>query len=92
MERVLWVVWDLLYIRFVDPGWKGHLTLELSNLANLPITLYAGMKVSQISFMQLTTPAEIPYGSTALGSKYQDQDEPTASKYYLNYQRPDRRR
>jgi dCTP deaminase len=77
---------------FVDPGWKGHLTLELSNLANLPITLYAGMKVSQISFMQLTTSAENPYGSTALGSKYQDQDEPTASKYYLNYRRPDRRR
>ena len=70
---------------FVDPGWKGNLTLELSNLSNLPINLYAHMKVSQVSFMRLTTPAEIPYGSSKIGSKYQGQDEPTPSRYYLNY-------
>ena len=77
---------------FVDPGWQGHLTLELSNLATLPINLYYGMKVSQISFLRLTTPAEHPYGSAGLGSKYQGQDEPTPSRYYLNYQRPPRSR
>lgn len=70
---------------FVDPGWEGNLTLELSNLANLPINLYARMKVSQISFMRLTTPAENPYGSAKIGSKYRGQDEPTPSRYYLNY-------
>ena len=70
---------------FVDPGWQGNLTLELSNLANLPINLYARMKVSQISFMRLTTPAENPYGSAKIGSKYRGQDEPTPSRYYLNY-------
>ncbi len=70
---------------FVDPGWEGNLTLELSNLANLPINLYATMKVSQISFMRLTTPAENPYGSAGIGSKYRGQDEPTPSRYYLNY-------
>tara|TARA_Y100000590_G_scaffold201115_2_gene228554 strand:- start:1509 stop:1928 length:420 start_codon:yes stop_codon:yes gene_type:complete len=70
---------------FVDPGWEGNLTLELSNLSNLPINLYAYMKVSQISFMRLTTPADIPYGSSKIGSKYQGQDEPTPSRYYLNY-------
>ena len=70
---------------FVDPGWRGHLTLELSNLSPLPITLYAGMRVSQLSFMQLTSKAEHPYGSGAIGSKYQDQQEPTPSRYYLNY-------
>ena len=70
---------------FVDPGWEGNLTLELSNLANLPINLYARMKVSQISFMRLTTPAENPYGSASIGSKYRGQDEPTPSRYYLNY-------
>ena len=69
---------------FVDPGWKGRLTLELSNLANLPITLHYGMKVSQISFMELTSPAENPYGSKALGSKYQGQDGPMASQFYRN--------
>lgn len=70
---------------FVDPGWEGNLTLELSNLSNLPINLYAYMKVSQISFMRLTTPADTPYGSSKIGSKYQGQDEPTPSRYYLNY-------
>ena len=70
---------------FVDPGWKGRLTLELSNLANLPISLYLGMKVSQLSFMELTSPAENPYGSKALGSKYQGQDGPMVSQFYRNY-------
>ena len=56
---------------FVDPGWKGHLTLELSNLARLPITLYKGMKIGQISYLKLTTPADRLYGSESLGSKYQ---------------------
>ncbi len=70
---------------YVDPGWDGHLTLELSNVANLPIALYYRMKVSQISFLQLTEPAEFPYGSTETGSKYQGQVGPTPSKYYLNF-------
>jgi dCTP deaminase len=68
---------------FVDPGFKGRLTLELRNISNLPITLYYDMPVSQISFVRLTTPAEKPYGSD--GSKYQGQDGPQASRYYLNY-------
>jgi dCTP deaminase len=67
---------------YVDPGWKGHLTLELSNISRLPITLYRGMKIGQISFQKLTTPAERLYGSPGLGSKYQGQTEPTPSKYY----------
>ncbi|MEX0783240.1 MAG: dCTP deaminase [Dehalococcoidia bacterium] len=70
---------------YVDPGWDGALTLELSNVANLPITLYHKMKVSQISFLELSEPAEHPYGSKAAGSKYQGQVGPTPSKYYLNF-------
>ncbi len=70
---------------YVDPGWKGHLTLELANIARLPITLYQGMKIGQISFLRLTTPAERLYGSSSLGSKYQGQTEPTASRYYENF-------
>jgi dCTP deaminase len=70
---------------YVDPGWDGALTLELSNLANLPITLYEGMKVSQISFLRLSEPAEHPYGSKEAGSKYQGQEGPTPSRYYLNF-------
>ena len=70
---------------YVDPGWDGYLTLELSNVANLPITIYPGMKIGQISFFRLTTPADTPYGSA--GSKYQGQDEPTASRFHLNFQR-----
>jgi dCTP deaminase len=70
---------------FVDPGWKGHLTLELSNLARLPITLYYGMKIGQISFLQLTTPAERLYGSKSLGSKYQGQTEPTPSRFHQDF-------
>ena len=70
---------------FVDPGWNGHVTLELSNVANLPITLYANMKIGQLSFMQLSEPAETPYGSSSLGSKYQGQRGPTASRYWRNF-------
>jgi len=74
---------------YVDPGWDGALTLELSNVANLPITLYHRMKVSQISFLTLTEPAEHPYGSKAAGSKYQNQVGPTPSKYFLNFREPE---
>ena len=70
---------------FVDAGWNGHLTLELSNVANLPITLYPGMKIGQISFLRMTTPADVPYGSKAVGSKYQGQQGPTPSRYYENF-------
>ncbi len=70
---------------FVDPGWKGHLTLELSNLARLPITLYYGMKIGQISFLTLTTAAERIYGSESLGSKYQGQTLPTPSRFHQDF-------
>ena len=70
---------------FVDAGWDGYLTLELSNVANLPIAIYPGMKIGQISFMQMTTPASEPYGSTSKGSKYQGQRGPTPSRYYMNF-------
>ena len=70
---------------FVDPGWDGHVTLELSNVANLPITIYYGMKIGQLSFVQLTEPAETPYGSGSLGSKYQGQRGPTPSRYWQNF-------
>jgi len=70
---------------FIDPGWDGHVTLELSNVANLPITIYVGMKIGQLSFMELTEPSERPYGSDALGSKYQGQKGPTASRYWQNF-------
>jgi dCTP deaminase len=70
---------------FIDPGWDGHVTLELSNVANLPITIYFGMKIGQISFMQLSEPAETPYGSGELGSKYQGQKGPTPSRYWQNF-------
>ena len=72
---------------FVDAGWDGHLTLELSNVATLPIALYPGMKIGQISFFQMTTPAEHPYGSGETGSKYQGQHGPTPSRYYLNFKK-----
>ena len=70
---------------YVDPGWKGHLTLELSNVSNLPITLYHKMKIGQISYLRLTTPADNLYGSKALQSKYQGQTSPTASRVYRDY-------
>jgi dCTP deaminase len=70
---------------FIDPGWDGHVTLELSNVANLPITIYRGMKIGQVSFVQLSEPAEAPYGSGGLGSKYQGQKGPTPSRYWQNF-------
>lgn len=70
---------------FVDAGWDGQLTLELSNVANLPITLYPGMKIGQISFIRMTTPADVPYGSAAVGSKYQGQRGPRPSRYWENF-------
>jgi dCTP deaminase len=72
---------------FVDAGWDGHITLELSNVANLPITLYPGMKIGQISFFEMTTPADRPYGSSGLGSKYLGQRGPTPSRYSDNFKK-----
>ena len=69
---------------FIDPGFDGHVTLELSNVANLPITLWPGMKIGQLCLFRLSSPAENPYGSQAVGSKYQGQRGPTASRAYLN--------
>src|SRR5437868_9098043 len=71
---------------FIDPGWDGHVTLELSNVATLPITIYPGMKIGQISFMQMTEPAANPYGSSTLGSKYKGQEGPTPSRYFKNFE------
>jgi len=70
---------------YVDPGWSGNLTLELSNVAKLPITLYYKMKIGQISFLRLTSPVDRPYGAAELGSKYKGQTEPTASRYHENF-------
>ncbi len=72
---------------YVDPGWEGNLTLELSNVANLPITLYDGMKIGQISFQRLTSPAEVGYGDARIGSKYRGQRDPTASLYHRDFER-----
>jgi dCTP deaminase len=71
---------------YVDPGWKGNLTLELSNVANLPIALYFGMRIGQISFFKMSSPVERPYGSKGLGSKYQGQSEPTASAFHEDFE------
>ena len=70
---------------FIDAGFDGHITLELANVASLPITLYPGMKIGQVSFMRMTTPAEHPYGAGASGSKYQGQRGPTPSRYFENF-------
>jgi dCTP deaminase len=70
---------------FIDPGFHGHITLELSNVANLPITLYPGMRIGQVSFLRMTTPADVPYGTGRLGSKYQGQRGPTPSRYWENF-------
>ena len=70
---------------YVDPGWDGYLTLELSNVANLPITIYPGMKIGQISFFRLSSPADKPYGSKETGSKYQGQRGPTASRFFEEF-------
>ncbi|HVM30464.1 MAG TPA: dCTP deaminase [Candidatus Limnocylindrales bacterium] len=71
---------------YVDPGWKGNLTLELSNVANLPIALYRGMRIGQISFLKMSSPVERPYGSRELGSKYQGQSSPTESQFYRDFE------
>jgi dCTP deaminase len=70
---------------YVDPGWEGQLTLELSNVANLPITLYKSMKIGQISFLKMSSPVEKPYGSKEIGSKYQGQVGPTPSSFYRDF-------
>ena len=70
---------------FVDPRWTGHVTLELSNVANPPISIYYGMKIGQLSFVQLSEPAAPPYGSDGLDSKYQGQQGPTPSRYWRNF-------
>ncbi|HIZ99419.1 MAG TPA: dCTP deaminase [Candidatus Janibacter merdipullorum] len=74
---------------FVDPGFSGHVTLELSNVATLPIRLWPGMKVGQLCFFRLSSPAEHPYGSAAYGSHYQGQRGPTASRSFANFHRTD---
>jgi len=74
---------------FIDPGFTGHVTLELSNVATLPIKLWPGMKIGQMCFFRLTSPAEKPYGSAAYSSRYQGQRGPTASRSYLNFHRTD---
>jgi deoxycytidine triphosphate deaminase len=76
---------------FVDPGFSGHITLELSNVANLPITLWPGMKIGQLCLFRLTSPAEHPYGSPVYGSRYQDQRGPTPSRSYRNFSRAETR-
>src|SRR5215217_2663133 len=70
---------------FVDAGFDGHLTLELSNVANLPIAIYPGMKIGQISFLRMTSEAEAPYGSEITGSKYKGQRGPTASRFFEEF-------
>ncbi len=72
---------------FIDPGFSGHVTLELSNVATLPIKLWAGMKIGQLCFFRLSSPAENPYGSAKYGSRYQGQRGPTPSRSYQNFHR-----
>ena len=72
---------------FIDAGFSGHVTLELSNVATLPIKLWPGMKIGQLCFFRLTSPAEAPYGSGAEGSRYQGQRGPTPSKSFQNFHR-----
>ncbi|ONK12568.1 dCTP deaminase [Streptomyces sp. MP131-18] len=72
---------------FIDPGFSGHVTLELSNMATLPIKLWPGMKIGQLCMFRLTSPAEHPYGSSRAGSRYQGQRGPTPSRSYLNFHR-----
>ncbi|WP_447004848.1 dCTP deaminase [Saccharothrix isguenensis] len=77
---------------FIDPGFSGHITLELSNVANLPITLWPGMKIGQLCLFRLSSSAEFPYGSSQAGSRYQGQRGPTPSRAYLNFHRTDTKR
>ncbi|WP_433372216.1 dCTP deaminase [Streptosporangium sp. CA-115845] len=72
---------------FIDPGFSGHVTLELSNVATLPIKLWPGMKIGQLCMFRLSSPAEYPYGSEKYGSRYQGQRGPTPSRSYLNFHR-----
>ena len=74
---------------FIDPGFSGHITLELSNVANLPIMLWPGMKIGQLCFFRLSSPSEHPYGSAVYGSRYQGQRGPTPSRSFANFQRFD---
>jgi dCTP deaminase len=74
---------------FIDPGFSGHVTLELSNVATLPIKLWPGMKIGQLCFFRLSSPAEKPYGSGEYGSRYQGQRGPTASRSFQNFHRTD---
>ena len=74
---------------WIDPGFSGHVTLELSNVATLPIKLWPGMKIGQLCLFRTSSPAEHPYGSQVYGSRYQDQRGPTPSKSYLNFFRSD---
>lgn len=74
---------------FIDPGFSGHVTLELSNVATLPIKLYPGMKIGQLCLFRLSSPAEFPYGSERYGSRYMGQRGPTASRSHLNFHRSD---
>ncbi len=77
---------------FIDPGFSGHITLELSNVANLPITLWPGMKIGQLCLFRLSSPAERPYGSAGVGSRYQGQRGPTPSRAHLNFHQVQTRR
>ncbi|HMC68868.1 MAG TPA: dCTP deaminase [Mycobacteriales bacterium] len=72
---------------FIDPGFNGHVTLELSNVATLPIKLWPGMKIGQVCVLRLTSPAEHPYGSSVYGSRYQGQRGPTPSRSHVNFRR-----
>ena len=74
---------------FIDPGFSGHITLELSNVANLPVKLFPGMKIGQLCLVKLTSAAENPYGSVVYGSRYQGQRGPTASRSWLNFHKSD---
>ncbi|WP_020496775.1 dCTP deaminase [Sciscionella marina] len=77
---------------FIDPGFTGHITLEFSNVANLPITLWPGMKIGQLCILRLSSAAEAPYGSESAGSRYQGQRGPTPSRAHLNFHRVDTNR
>ncbi|MEK6648266.1 MAG: dCTP deaminase [Actinomycetota bacterium] len=70
---------------FIDPGFSGHITLELSNVANLPVKLFPGMKIGQLCLIKLSSPAEHPYGSALYGSRYQGQRGPTPSRSWMNF-------
>lgn len=72
---------------FIDPGFDGYITLELHNVTNHPMMLFPGMKIGQLCFFALSSPAALPYGSSAVGSKYQGQSGPTTSRYHLNYKK-----